>query len=237
MSLRPPKLKATPPERITMRHIGGRILASFDLEKGLLYTFWSLTVAPGKALREYLFEDRSRMVKPMRLLLLMVAISTLVSLQVVSNVNGAETPEMIPVDALPELWKENATSLNALFLKYFNVLQLLKVPLYALATFWFFKKQQYFFAEHLVINAYIFSYQSFWITVLLPVILLSSKLGIGLVTLFLFGYITFVFIQLFGDRPFVSFLKCVAVYTVTNILHAVLVFGIVLLLLATGVIT
>ncbi len=63
-------------ERITLKSITDGILAQLNLEKGLGYSIKKMTISPGEVVQEYLFEDRSRLTKPLALVLLVVAIAT-----------------------------------------------------------------------------------------------------------------------------------------------------------------
>lgn len=44
-------------ERISLKHMFAVFMGILNLERGILLTMWRLTVAPGKALREYMFTD------------------------------------------------------------------------------------------------------------------------------------------------------------------------------------
>ena len=69
------------PERITMKTIWYGLLELFNLERGLIFTFIALTLHPGKALRTFLTEDRSRLVPPFRFLLFAVALAAFITVQ------------------------------------------------------------------------------------------------------------------------------------------------------------
>lgn len=69
------------PERITMKTIWLGLMDIFNLERGLGYTLVALTVRPGHAIREYLEENRTRLVPPFRFLILTVAIGTFLTVQ------------------------------------------------------------------------------------------------------------------------------------------------------------
>lgn len=51
-------------ERIDGRYIWNETISVFNFEKGLFFTFKELLVRPGKTVREFLYYDRKRIVKP-----------------------------------------------------------------------------------------------------------------------------------------------------------------------------
>ncbi|MEO1518024.1 MAG: DUF3667 domain-containing protein [Bacteroidota bacterium] len=63
-------------ERITFRKIADDAMRVLNLEKGLLHTVWELTRRPGSLIRRFLFEDRSRMTRPVGFLVFFVTISS-----------------------------------------------------------------------------------------------------------------------------------------------------------------
>ena len=63
-------------ERITLRKIMSDIFQVLNLERGVLYTLWVLTVRPGDAVKEYLFEARTKMTRPLGFLVLFVSMSS-----------------------------------------------------------------------------------------------------------------------------------------------------------------
>jgi len=73
----------TPP-RISMQTIYESILAVFNFEKGLTFTIKNLLLHPGETLNNYLFTvDRTKHIKPMNYLVLMVTIATFLTFQII----------------------------------------------------------------------------------------------------------------------------------------------------------
>jgi hypothetical protein len=68
------------PDRISMKMIWRSILQEFNLEKGILHTVVDLALRPGQTIKEYLYEDRSKLVPPFRFLLIFVTLGTIVTL-------------------------------------------------------------------------------------------------------------------------------------------------------------
>ncbi|MBV7440083.1 DUF3667 domain-containing protein [Weeksellaceae bacterium TAE3-ERU29] len=51
-------------QRIDRKYIWSEISSVLNLDKGIFYTIKELCIRPGKAVREFLFDDRNRLVKP-----------------------------------------------------------------------------------------------------------------------------------------------------------------------------
>lgn len=156
-----PSLK---PERINMRSIWQGILEIFNLERGLIQSTITLTKHPGQAIRQYVLEDRSRLMPPFRYLLFMVAIATFITLQYfdanpqwMGNLNAELNQNTAKNDPITKAYLEKT---NYLFYHYFNLFILATVPVAAMVTLWFFRRR-FNYAEHLVVNSYIMGYLTF----------------------------------------------------------------------------
>lgn len=204
-------MEPSSPPRITFRQMWLQILEAFNLERGLPYTIYGLTVRPGRTIREYLLEDRSRLVPPFRLLVFSAGIATLLvsyffdfSEFVTASategyrmgqgaVGDAEVSGETPSEDLMKFTE----ILGQLFQNYFNVFLLLLVPLAALVTYLVLRKG-YFYPEHLVINAYMTSWQNMLTIAFTPLYLVFDYTT---VSYFLFfpsiAYFVFVFYQFF----------------------------------------
>lgn len=77
--MRPPPDPAI--ERLTLRGMGERLLEQVHLDRGLGYAIKLLVLRPRRAIEEYLFEDRRRMIRPFTLLLLSVGVATFLYLE------------------------------------------------------------------------------------------------------------------------------------------------------------
>lgn len=163
------KDEGKPLERISMKMIYRSIMEALNLERGILYTILGLSIRPGMALKEYLYQDRSRMVHPVRLLVVVVTLATIATISFLTQADFVEAFQqgaarnggMNSMEELDPKLKEFMTlymnNMAIANLKFFNIYLMLGVPLAALATLIFYKRKEYNFAEHLVINAYIYS--------------------------------------------------------------------------------
>ncbi|MEM7373208.1 MAG: DUF3667 domain-containing protein [Bacteroidota bacterium] len=168
------------PPRITFRHILNSVLKVFKLEKGVLYTLRELSLRPGKAIRTYLLVDRSQMQDPIKFLFIMVALAALAfvhvdlkntsasfqaglnegkkaaeaSVQMTDEQRGKMEEQFEAID-------ENATEAEDFMANNYQFMLIFSIPFSAFWSFVHFRRKQWNAAEHLVINAYIFGYQSF----------------------------------------------------------------------------
>ncbi len=192
--MKPPKTSPLP--RISFRNILENILEQLNLERGIGYTIKKLIIDPYGAVREFLFYDRRRMMKPIPLMLLTVAIATFATLQWLpesSDLSGAiaEDPNL---RILPPKLRELTLVLSEFTRQYFNIAFMSSLPFTSLATFIVFREQGLNFAEHLVINIYLFSIQNLIVILLLPPIAiwrldwLALFMGIAIMAYFVYSY-------------------------------------------------
>ncbi len=55
---------STKPKRISLQYVLGEVGSVLSFQKGILYTIKELSIRPGKSIRTFLFEDRTKLVKP-----------------------------------------------------------------------------------------------------------------------------------------------------------------------------
>lgn len=85
--------------RITWRFLGQQLMQVVNLERGIGFTCWQLLIRPGQAVREYLFVDRRRMVKPITMLVLALSIHYLVAFGILGVDFIPETGFELPPNA------------------------------------------------------------------------------------------------------------------------------------------
>lgn len=222
------------PPRISMQTIYESILAVFNFEKGISFTVKNLLLRPGKALNNYLFtEERSKHIKPMNFLVLTITIATFLTFQLLkisgtealngNEVNDYMTGTRINFGADINLRLNNAINiLNSLITKYYHLFQLSKVPFFALATFLIFRKKQYNYAEHLIINGFIIAMTTFLFILSFPVALIKINFFAILISLsILYNFIAYV--AVFNEKNWKGFLKSIGAYFLATIFHSLLV--------------
>lgn len=169
------------PKRITFPSLVEALVNAFNLDRGLGFTLMSMLLQPGKAIREYLFEDRTRMVHPLRFLLLSTAIAGFLGVQFLIDKQsmkigfeqGVHVEAPSDVEGREEfsaaVQQEIFTMIFDIFTKYQNLILLLSVPLFALSSRVFFYRRKLYFGEHLAVSAYVVSLQNVIFIIMIPI--------------------------------------------------------------------
>ncbi len=222
------------PPRISMQTIYESILAVFNFEKGFSFTVKNLLLAPGKTLNNYLFTaERTKHIKPMNFLILMVTIATFLTFQLIKSsnpeaVSGNEIDDVLSGTSInlgnnvPQKLNDAVTLFNQLVNKYYHIFQLLKIPFFAVATMWIFRKKKYNYAEHLVINSYIIAMTTFLFILVYPTVLVQMRLFAILATASTI-YMFIAYILVFEEKNWKGFLKAIGCYFLATFLHTSLV--------------
>lgn len=174
------------PQRISLRSILNQLMLHLNLEKGMGYTLWTLLVRPGRVIRQYLYEDRKRLVKPLGFVFLLVGLSTYLMFSAIENELLQEMEVGIQKEINERFQLENSkqvgTQINNFVITYRNALQLSGIPLLALFSYLFFKKQKWNYAEHLVLGCYVIGYVS-WFSVVGAILFFIFKQIIFLIAI------------------------------------------------------
>ncbi|MDB5200688.1 MAG: hypothetical protein JWQ27_97 [Ferruginibacter sp.] len=114
------------------------------LDHGFPYTLKKLCTAPGTMQREYIEGSRAKQQKPFSMFFICATIAALViywvNLLLIQHFNAGDNNEA------------------AFFHKYWTMLQILMLPVYALITWLLFKKAGYNYGEIIVFQLYLFSF-------------------------------------------------------------------------------
>ena len=207
--------------RISMRTIQEYILSVFNLERGLGFTMWQLTVRPGTAIREFLFtEKRKQYIKPLSFLILMISITTYLLIKSLPEDVETINKELANSPGYISVFMKD---FGSFLFKYFNLIQMLKIPFLSIGTYYIFKKSKFNFAEHLVLNSYIFSYVSFFLGLVL--LLPEFLMGPIILVIFIanFAYPCYVYFKLFEESVLMIFVKYLGVFWIASVLHTVFV--------------
>lgn len=177
-------------ERISMRKVRHDIMMVLNLEKGIFYTVWQMLRAPGEAMHQYLFVDRSRFMDPTRFLLLTVALLTFVTLNFFPEVGFYQGLEQGFQAGEDQEKQAILAKLIEFYSEYLSVLMLLTVPPAALVSRMLFSKYKLHYAEHLVLNAYLWGFLSF--------ITLFALVAVKFVDVLVYSVIIYVFYALYN---------------------------------------
>jgi hypothetical protein len=123
----------------------------FPLEKGFLYSTRRLLSTPGAMLRGYLEGQRANHSKPLHYLFIATAASTLIF-------KSSFAKQLIENPAIGDPEKvEKSTKIFNFLTSNINLLMVLFIPFIALLSWLFFRKSKYNYAEHLVVNIFVFA--------------------------------------------------------------------------------
>lgn len=221
------------PDRITMKGIFAILLEQFHLERGIGYTIKRLLTRPRAAIEEYLYEDRKRMIQPFRFVLLTAAIATFISYYFLPL--GDELLKELQQDPewerIPAFLKPTIEYTAIITNKYFNLLFMSSIPFVSLASYWVFNKANFNFAEHLVLNCYLFCIQTIFYIFTIPFMQGHAWVAY-LQAILVAGYTLFAYLLIFRQKFWMGLWKVLLVWLIAQALtlaFGVLVFGISLL--------
>jgi hypothetical protein len=192
-------------ERINGRYIISEIASVLNFQKGILYTIKELLIRPGKNIREFISEDRNRLVKP----IIFILITSLIYTMFVKIFNFSDGYISYNFNDLQK------TSLSVIFqwisenYGYSNIIMAVFIAIWIKVLY---KKYEYNFYEILI--------------------LLCFVMGIGMLMLALFGaiesitkihllgyggYVFFIYAlwaigQFFDKRKFTNYVKALISY-------------------------
>ncbi len=136
-----------------------------DLDRGLWYTLWMLFKRPGQVVQDYLHGITIPYTPPIRYLILWITVSFLAYFSF-----GNWEQQMAELDMwLAQEPEQPQLKWQEIVQKYSQLFALLNVPILALMTWLFVRKQGMNYTEHLIGNAYWYGQISFLSLLLLPV--------------------------------------------------------------------
>lgn len=207
-------------ERFTIRegisNVFGIIL---NFDRGLWPTLYGLIKNPGIVLREYLNGITIKYYHPFRFLFLWLTLSVL--LMAVTGINDylqGEFSEQISGHPIPDILKDMLTVFNS----YSHLLIASSMPLLALASWLFFRKQGYNYAEHLIVVSYAYGITVFLSIAFIPIYFLdkASYAWLSSINLLIgIGFFTYVYLSFFQGNRVLIFFKSLGVYFLYTIIY------------------
>lgn len=176
--------------RFTLHHIFHDLFHAWaHFDSGIWRLARDLTVRPAIVVQEYLEGRRKTYFGAMQYLVITMALSTFLTVQF-----RLMMPSEGVLDAASQGFSEFTT-------RYFNLIMFLAVPIQALFSKMLFKKAGYFYAEHLVINAFISGHRALFFSLAIgPLIIFLRPLyfvWIGLYTVVWIGFTMWVYVRVF----------------------------------------
>ncbi len=202
-------------KRIDRNYISSEIRSVFNLEKGLFFTVKSLLINPEKSVREFLFEDRKKYVKPIVYLLIAAILFSFIIKTLNLNVsffnvnNIKELRDLIRGREVGDWTQRN--------LGYSQLVMGLFIGVWLQV---FFKKANYNFYEVLVLLSFVLGEAFILLGVFLLLAALFKSPIIGVMgSLVYFTYIIWAVSQFFGGKNIKNFIKSFLAYFLGNITY------------------
>ena len=105
---------------------------------------------------------------------------------------------------VPQKLNDAVAIFNQLVAKYYHIFQLLKIPFFALATLWIFRKKKFNYAEHLIINSYVMGMTTFLFIIVYPTAFIHMRLFAILITTTII-YMFTAYISVFEEKNWMGF--------------------------------
>lgn len=191
-------------KRIDSSYIIHEIKHLLHLESGFLFTVKQLFIRPGKLVRNFIFEDRSKVTKPLIFLIFSTTIFTLVLhfLHIkfqYFNIGNGSIDSYLSKETIKD-WSNNHVGYTSLFFGF----------LIALWTMLFFKKHNYNIYEITILLCYSFG-QLFLIILsfsLLGFLFKNNSIAfVGVVIGYL--YVVWSIGQFFGEKKIINYVKAI----------------------------
>jgi len=188
----------------------------FHVDKGIFYTIKELLVRPKDTIKGYLEGKRINYFRPFAFIIILGTVYAFI----------AHFFQVYPESVLmPDMGAEITQRYNIILewlYGHYSIMMLAVTPLYALSTYWVFRKSGYNYLEHLVIYAYIMGIQIFLSLVCYGFYYYFSSVWIVVATVALgYCYNIWVLVQFFHKG---SWLKTVVKAIISFILAFIMVF-------------
>ncbi len=190
-------------KRIDRHYISHEIEHVLHLDRGFFYTVRELLLRPGKAVREFLFEDRKKLVKPILFLILSSVIFSITIHFIHTEVSLFNIDRITPLQG-----KIRSKEIGGWINSNIGYSQLLMAVYIAIWLKIFFRKRNYNFYEILLLLSYIFGEA---LLIFLLFIILANifenqfvgSVGVGIYLLYIIWGIG----QFFGERHIINYVK------------------------------
>ena len=220
-----------------MRHLIRHLFGFFALEYGLLRTIRELALRPGTTIRQYLFTDeRANLSNPVGLALLTAGITVFLmvksgSVDTIVNKEFEEVAERSPATSQHDEAPVEASTLadtvgpeqlEGLIADYYNIVLLAAIPVLSLFSLLFFKKDKFYYAEHLVINTYITGIQNVMYMPIAPFLgkipeLSMAYLGASMT------YQIWVYMSIFSGTRWQRLWRSVSAFSLSMVVYSLLI--------------
>lgn len=199
-------------KRIDAHYITHEIQHLLHFEKGFLYTVKELLLRPGKTVRNFLSEDRSRLVKPVIFIIFTSVLFTLIMHSLHINYSYFNIDEILLLKG--KIRSKEIGAWTASHMGYTNMIMGVFIALWIKL---FFNKSDHNIFEIFVLLCFVMAEALIIFSVFILVANTLDSPIIALVGVLLFFiYITWAVGQFFGERKAINYVKAVLAYWLGN---------------------
>ena len=155
-------------ERNTVKHFFKLLFASFDIDRGIIYTARVLFTYPDIVVHDYLNGKTVKYYNPLKYLIVVAGIYAILMIGFnIFESNIASTNEL-----MGEYGKQTQLqqTINSYTKKYLSIIPIIMIPFFSIVSKWVFSKHKLFYGEHLLINTYLYA-QYLLITTVIVIII------------------------------------------------------------------
>lgn len=191
--------------RFTLKHALHDFFHSFThIDRGILFLIKELFTRPGYASKEYIEGKRKKYFNPFQYLFLAVAAATFLS------VNYQLMGPKADVNTIGTGINTFGLQYNAFIYKYFNVIQLVSVPVIALFSWLFYRKSGYNYAENLVFNTFLGAQRTLMYILIAPFLYIFNRYWFIPISVYYIGWLIYygwAFVQFFNEKKSTVIIK------------------------------
>jgi hypothetical protein len=232
----------SPQDRITLKLLFDLAINSiFDVDRGFFFTCKEILIHPDILISNYLAGKRITYTNPIKLLLVWLGIATLITFVVVDfdeimaksidrQLQSQPTlPKLSPKkEEVTKIYKEEVLKVTSVFTHNQQLIYGMLIPFTAFLLGIFFRKQGYYFSEHLVFTTY--SYAGYHILgSFLYLLYLIKSIDFYVISaisfVLLIGFMTYFAIKFYGQKEnkWKAGIKASVAYIITYIVYSLLI--------------
>ncbi len=200
--------------RDSLSHLFGVV---FNFDRGLWPTIIGLFKNPGKVIKDYLNGITIPYFHPFRFLFLLLSIQVFI---MISTGMMEYVQQSFRGDEQLNPAQEEILKMTNVVNSYIHILIALSIPIVAFASYLFFKKTGYHYAEHLIISCYAYGQTVFMGILIMPLYYINVEaylVAASLNLIIVMIYFMYVYLRLFEGRKWLIALKAIGVFIFTGI--------------------
>lgn len=201
-------------KRIDAHYIQHEIEHVLHLEKGIFYTIRELFLRPGKNVREFISENRNRLVKP----IIFIIVSSLIY-SIISHFFHVEDGHPAPV----ETKRTAVAAISEWVQNHYGYANIIMGVFIALWLKLFFRKHRYNFFEVLILLCFVMGMGMLLLAVVAIIEGICKSHLLGILGIIPFMYCSWAIGQFYGEKKFGSYVKAFFAYLLGVITFSLLI--------------